>query len=109
MTTKLEQKMLKTFIVRLFLMIALFISVVPASFAQSNETDGEVKKIDKEQGKVTLRHGPIKNLDMDQMTMVLRVQDAKMLDGLAVGDKVIFEADRINGQITITKIRREKK
>ncbi len=101
--------MLKTFIVRLFLMIALFISVVPASFAQSNETDGEVKKIDKEQGKVTLRHGPIKNLDMDQMTMVLRVQDAKMLDGLAVGDKVMFEADRINGQITITKIRREKK
>jgi Cu/Ag efflux protein CusF len=90
-------------------MIALFISVVPASFAQSNETDGEVKKIDKEQGKVTLRHGPIKNLDMDQMTMVLRVQDAKMLDGLAVGDKVMFEADRINGQITITKIRREKK
>lgn len=101
--------MLKTFIVRLFLMIALFISVVPASFAQSNETDGEVKKIDKEQGKVTLRHGPIKNLDMDQMSMVLRVQDAKMLDGLAVGDKVMFEADRINGQITITKIRREKK
>ena len=109
MTTKLEQKMLKTFIVRLFLMIALFISVVSASFAQSNETDGEVKKIDKEQGKVTLRHGPIKNLDMDQMTMVLRVQDAKMLDGLTVGDKVMFEADRINGQITITKIRREKK
>jgi Cu(I)/Ag(I) efflux system protein CusF len=105
----MEQKMLKTFIVRLFLMTALFISVIPASFAQSNETNGEVKKIDKEQGKVTLRHGPIKNLDMDQMTMVLRVQDAKMLDGLAVGDKVMFEADRINGQITITKIRREKK
>lgn len=101
--------MLKTFIVRLFLMTALFVSVIPASFAQSNETNGEVKKIDKEQGKVTLRHGPIKNLDMDQMTMVLRVQDAKMLDGLAVGDKVMFEADRINGQITITKIRREKK
>jgi Cu(I)/Ag(I) efflux system periplasmic protein CusF len=105
----MEQKMLKTFIVRLFLMTALFISVIPASFAQSNETNGEVKKIDKEEGKVTLRHGPIKNLDMDQMTMVLRVQDAKMLDGLAVGDKVMFEADRINGQITITKIRREKK
>jgi len=105
----MEQKMLKTFIVRLLLMTALFISVIPASFAQSNETNGEVKKIDKEQGKVTLRHGPIKNLDMDQMTMVLRVQDAKMLDGLAVGDKVMFEADRINGQITITKIRREKK
>lgn len=105
----MEQKMLKTFIVRLFLITALFISVIPASFAQSNETNGEVKKIDKEQGKVTLRHGPIKNLDMDQMTMVLRVQDAKMLDGLAVGDKVLFEADRINGQISITKIRREKK
>ncbi len=101
--------MLKTFIVRLFLMTALLIYVIPASFAQSNETNGEVKKIDKAEGKVTLRHGPIKNLDMDQMTMVLRVQDAKMLDGLAVGDKVMFEADRINGQITITKIRREKK
>lgn len=101
--------MLKKVITNLLIAVALTISATVVSFAQSNETNGEVKKIDKEQGKVTLRHGPIKNLDMDQMTMVLRVQDAKMLDGLAVGDKVMFEADRINGQITITKIRREKK
>lgn len=101
--------MLKKAITNLLIAVTLTISATVVSFAQSNETNGEVKKIDKEQGKVTLRHGPIKNLDMDQMTMVLRVQDAKMLDGLAVGDKVMFEADRINGQITITKIRREKK
>ncbi|MBX9568346.1 MAG: copper-binding protein [Candidatus Obscuribacterales bacterium] len=101
--------MLKKVITNLLVAVALTISATIASFAQSNEVNGEVMKIDKEQGKVTLRHGPIKNLDMDQMTMVLRVQETKMLDGLAVGDKVMFEADRVNGQITITKMRREKK
>lgn len=88
---------------------AITFSQVATSFAQSNEANGEVVKIDKAQGKVTLRHGPIKNLDMDQMTMVFRVKEPQMLDAIAVGDKVKFEADRVNGQITVTKIRNEKK
>lgn len=65
---------------------------------------GEVVKIDQSAGKITLKHGPIKNLDMDSMTMAFRVADPAMLDKVKAGDKVNFEADRVNGAITITKI-----
>ncbi len=67
-------------------------------------TDGEVRKIDKEQGKVTLRHGPIAHLDMPSMTMVFKVADAKMLETIKDGDKVKFAANRINGAMTVTSI-----
>lgn len=79
-----------------------------AALAQSNEVKGEVRKVDKSQGKLTVKHGPIKNLDMDQMTMVFRVKDPKMLDSLSEGDQVLFGADRVNGQITITTIKKTK-
>ena len=77
----------------------------PASRADT--TEGEVRKIDKEQGKITLKHGAIKNLDMPGMTMVFRVKDAAMLDQVKEGDKVGFTADKIGGQFTVTGI--EKK
>jgi Cu/Ag efflux protein CusF len=79
-----------------------------ASFAQPTPADGQVTKIDAANQKMTLRHGPIKNLDMDSMTMVFRVKDPSMLKSVKVGDKVKFEADRVNGQITITKIEKAK-
>ena len=79
-----------------------------AAVAQTALVDGQVTKIDAEQGKITLRHAPIKNLDMDSMTMVFRMQDPGMLKGLKVGDKVKFEADRVNGQITVIKMERAK-
>ena len=66
--------------------------------------DGEVRKIDKEQGKSTLKHGPIANLDMPGMTMVFKVADSKMLDTLKQGDKVKFVADKVDGTITVTAI-----
>ena len=53
---------------------------------------------------MTLKHGPIKKLDMDGMTMVFRVADPAMLDKMKAGDKIEFEADRVNGAITVTKI-----
>ena len=90
-----------------FLTAAFALALLPAgAFAQSAMTDGQVQKIDEAQGKITLRHGPIKKLDMDGMTMVFRVQDPAMLKGLKPGDKVKFDADRVNGQITITKMRK---
>lgn len=76
---------------------------IPA-LADGNMVKGEVVKVDKSAGKVTLRHGPIKNLDMDSMTMVFRVADPSMLDKVKAGDKIEFEADRVNGAITVTKI-----
>ena len=75
-----------------------------SSAAAMPMTEGEVRKIDKEQGKVTLRHGPIQNLDMPGMTMVFKVSDPTMLESIKEGDKVKFSADKVNGAITVTAI-----
>src|SRR6187431_2449725 len=75
-----------------------------AAAPTSTMADGEVRKIDKAQGKVTLRHGPIVNLDMPAMTMVFTVSNPKMLDSIKEGDKVKFTADKVNGAITVTAI-----
>jgi Cu(I)/Ag(I) efflux system protein CusF len=77
------------------------------ALAQAVPANGEVTKIDAAQSKITLKHGPIKNLDMDSMTMVFRVGDPAMLKPLKIGDQVVFEAERVNGQITVTKIRKK--
>ena len=80
-----------------------------ATVAQAPMVNGQVTKIDEAAGKVTLKHGPIKKLDMNEgMTMVFRVQDPALLKQVKVGDKVRFDADRINGQITVTKIEKAK-
>jgi Cu(I)/Ag(I) efflux system protein CusF len=79
------------------------------SVAQSAMVNGQVTKIDESAGKITLKHGPIKKLEMeDGMTMVFRVQDPAMLKQVKVGDKVKFDADRVNGQPTVTKIEKSK-
>lgn len=75
-----------------------------ALWAQTPNADGEVTKIDKAAGKLTLRHGEIKNLDMPPMTMVFRVADPRLLDDLAVGDRVRFAADKLGGNYTVTAI-----
>ena len=67
--------------------------------------DGEVRKVDKDAGKLTLRHGPMPQLDMPQpMTMVYRVKDPAMLDQVKAGDKVKFQAEKIGGTYTVTQI-----
>ena len=66
--------------------------------------DGEVRKVDKDAGKITLRHGEIKKLDMPAMTMVFRVKDPAMLDKVKAGDKVKFKAESEGGKLTITEI-----
>ncbi len=70
--------------------------------------DGEVRKIDKDAGKVTIRHGEIKNLDMPAMTMVFRVKEAVMLDKLQPGDRIKFSAEKIGGQYTVTDVEAAK-
>ena len=70
--------------------------------------DGEVTKVDDAQGKITIKHGPITNLDMPAMTMVFKAGDPAMIKQVKVGDKVKFEADKVNGQITVTKIEKAK-
>ena len=69
---------------------------------------GEVKKIDKETQKITLKHGPIKNLDMPGMTMVLKVVDASLLDKVKAGDQVKFIAENQGGAMVVTAIETAK-
>ncbi|WP_337786165.1 copper-binding protein [Ramlibacter lithotrophicus] len=67
-------------------------------------SEGEVRKVDKAGKKITLRHGPLKNLDMPPMTMVFQVGDPAMLDKVKAGDKVRFVAANPGGKLTITRI-----
>lgn len=69
---------------------------------------GEVRKVDKGTGKITLKHGPIVNLDMPGMTMVFHVKDPAMLDQVKKGDKVKFAAEKMGDNFTVTKIEAEK-
>jgi len=90
--------------------LALSLVASLGASAQDAMVKGEVKKIDQAAGKITLNHGPIKNLDMtdENMTMVFRVQDPAMLKQVKVGEKVQFAAERGSAGITITKIEKGK-
>ena len=76
--------------------------------AAADMTEAEVRKVDKEGGKLTLKHAEIKNLDMPGMTMVFVVKDKTMLDKLAPGDKVKFKAVNEAGKFTVTEIQSAK-
>jgi Cu(I)/Ag(I) efflux system protein CusF len=69
---------------------------------------GEVRKVDKDAGKLTIKHAPIPNLDMPDMTMVFRVKEPAMLDRVKAGDKVQFAAEKIGGQFTVVQIEAAK-
>ena len=87
--------------------VALVVSTV--AFAQGAPmVSGTVEKVDAAQGRITIDHGPIPNLNMDAMSMVFRTQDPAMLKQVKQGDKVQFSAERVNGQITVTKIQKAK-
>lgn len=87
----------------------LFAAALPVAHAQADTVQGEVRKIDEAAGKITLKHGPIKNLGMDQgMTMVFRVNDPAMLKQVKVGDKVQFEAEEAQSGYTVTKMQKSK-
>lgn len=93
----------------LALLGTMTLTVFQPAQAAEEAVKGEVRKIDASAGKITLKHGPIKKFDMDDgMTMVFRVQDPAMLGKVKVGDKVDFEADKVNGQFTVTKIEKAK-
>ena len=88
--------------------IALALAWPYAASAQAL-IDGQVTKVDESAGKITLKHGPIKKFDMDDgMTMVFRAADPAMLKAVKAGDKVKFDADKVNGQFTVTKIQKVK-
>jgi len=88
------------------LMLATTLGVVALSFtAMAQMVDGQVTRVNESAGKITIKHGPIKKFDMEEgHTMVFRTADPAMLKQVKPGDKVKFEADKVNGQFTLLKI-----
>ena len=76
-------------------------TVAAAATETAPMSTGEVIKIDKAQGKITLRHGTLVNLDMPGMTMAFKVAQPAMLEQVKPGDKVRFVADMPGGVMTI--------
>ena len=77
-----------------------------AAAGASAMSEGEIRKVDKDAKKITIKHGPLQNLDMPAMTMVFQVKDPAMLDQVKAGDKVKFEAEKVGAGFTVTKIQR---
>jgi Cu(I)/Ag(I) efflux system protein CusF len=75
-----------------------------AGAATSDMAEGEVRKVDKDGAKLTIKHGEIKNLEMPAMTMVFNVKDKAMLDKVQTGDKIKFKAVNESGKYTVTEI-----
>ncbi|MDB5796260.1 MAG: hypothetical protein JWP36_162 [Paucimonas sp.] len=69
--------------------------------------EGEIRKVDKEQGKLTIKHGALLNLDMPAMTMVFRVKDPAMLEQVSAGDKVKLQVEKVNGALTVTDLAKQ--
>lgn len=78
--------------------------IVVAQATAADMTEGEVRKVDKDTKKITIKHGEIKNLDMPGMTMLFQVKDPLMLDMVKPGDKVKFKAEKAGGGIVVTEI-----
>ena len=76
--------------------------------AAADMTEGEIRKVDKDTKKITIKHGEIKNLDMPGMTMLFQVKDPAMLDRVKVGDKVKFKAEKAATGIVVTEIQMAK-
>jgi Cu/Ag efflux protein CusF len=98
--------MIKFMKLRTLSVLALLGLAAGALFAQVASGEGEVRKIDPGQQKLTLKHGEIKAMDMPPMTMAYRVKDAAVLSQLQVGDRVQFTVEKVNGAYTLTSVRK---
>jgi len=92
--------MIRMFIRTVF--AALLLMALPA--LADDMTEGVIRKVNKDAGKLTIKHGEIKNLDMPPMTMVFQVKDPAMLDRVKAGDKVRFTVESKGGAMTVTKL-----
>jgi Cu(I)/Ag(I) efflux system periplasmic protein CusF len=91
-----------------FLIPLLLSAVALTSLAATDMTDGEIRKIDKDAKKLTIKHADIKNLQMPAMTMVFQVKDPALLEALKAGDKVRFKVESTGGALVITEIEAAK-
>ena len=79
-----------------------------AAASTADMTDGQVRRVDKEAKKLTIKHGEIKNLDMPPMTMVFQVNDPSLLDRVKAGDKIRFVVQKSGSGFVVTDIQAVK-
>jgi Cu(I)/Ag(I) efflux system periplasmic protein CusF len=81
-------------------------TAAPAASAQSDSqmSEGEIRKVDKDAKKITIKHGELKNLEMPPMTMVFQAKDPEMVNKVKQGDKVSFVAEKVGSQFMVTQI-----
>lgn len=92
---------------KMFIATLLAALAAPAAWA-ADMTDGEIRKVDKDAKKLTIKHGEIKNLDMPPMTMVFQVKDATLLDKVKAGDRIRFAAEKLDSGYVVTEIQAAK-
>lgn len=108
-------KLIRTLLISLTLSPALLLNAHATEHMRTGEatavsanseslSTGEIKKIDRDAGKITLKHGPLVNLNMPAMTMVFKVQSPQLLTTVKVGDSVKFRVEKIQGAFTVTQI-----
>lgn len=95
--------MMKAFCLRLASGLLACVLIAPVAWAQgeTGTGEGEVRRIDKASGKVTLRHGPLQGLDMPAMTMVFQTRNPALLERLKVGEKIRFSVSRDGNAFTL--------
>ena len=81
-------------------------AAAPAATAKGTSSgEGEVRRIEKENKRLVIKHGPITGpLAMGPMSMMFSVKDAALLDPLKAGDKVRFEVEQQGDLLVITKL-----
>ena len=99
---------LKNAVMALGAALAMFAAQADEKHHQGALTEGEVRKVDKDAKKITIKHGPMPSFDMPAMTMVFQVKDPALLEKVKAGDKVKFEAQKLGGAFTVTSIVPEK-
>ena len=92
----------------IFNLAAMLFSVSTFAQAVLPTAEAEIRKIDLDNQKITLKHGDIKNLDMPAMTMVFAVKDPAMLAAVKAGDKVTFTAEKVGSTFTVMSLEKAK-
>jgi len=82
--------------------------VAPSAQSSTDTAEGEVRKVDMDAKKLTIKHGELKNLGMPSMTMVFQVKDPAMLGKVKAGDKVLFTVEKIGNAFTVISLEAAK-
>ncbi len=95
-------------------MVATVVAAAPATTPKTAAASaeemvaGEIRKIERDTKKITIKHAEIKSLDMPAMTMVFQLNDPALMDKVQVGDNVKFKVEKIGRAYVVTDVVTQK-